>query len=95
MWEILCAGGSLSGGVNQKGVDHYNSLIDELIKNGMVFNWKKKSYLVLGMVHIIRLNMLELRTQYAGIEPCVTISHFDLPQALLDKYGGYLNRSFV
>lgn len=26
--------GSLSGGVNQMGIDHYNSLIDELIKYG-------------------------------------------------------------
>ncbi|KAF7833956.1 beta-glucosidase 24-like [Senna tora] len=28
-------GGSLSGGVNQEGIDHYNSLINELIKNGI------------------------------------------------------------
>lgn len=28
------AEGSLSGGINQEGVDHYNSLIDELIRNG-------------------------------------------------------------
>lgn len=26
--------GTLSGGVNQQGIDHYNNLIDELIKNG-------------------------------------------------------------
>ncbi|CAN6578540.1 unnamed protein product [Malus baccata var. baccata] len=27
--------GSLSGGINQEGIDHYNCLIDELIKNGI------------------------------------------------------------
>ncbi|KAF7844028.1 putative prolyl 4-hydroxylase 7 [Senna tora] len=27
--------GSLSGGVNQEGIDHYNNLINELIKNGI------------------------------------------------------------
>ncbi|XP_015879544.3 beta-glucosidase 13 [Ziziphus jujuba] len=62
-WTRILPKGSLSGGVNQQGVDHYNSLIDELIKN--------------------------------GIKPSVTILHFDLPQVLQDKYGGYLNRSFI
>lgn len=28
------AEGSLSGGINQPGVDHYNSLINELKRNG-------------------------------------------------------------
>ncbi|PQM37278.1 beta-glucosidase 24-like [Prunus yedoensis var. nudiflora] len=62
-WTRILPNGSLSGGINQEGVDHYNSLIDELVKN--------------------------------GITPFVTILHFDLPQAVEDKYGGYLNRSFV
>ncbi|KAF3432481.1 hypothetical protein FNV43_RR27221 [Rhamnella rubrinervis] len=62
-WTRILPNGTLSGGINQEGIDHYNSLIDELIKN--------------------------------GIKPMVTILHFDLPQALQDKYGGYLNRSFV
>ncbi|PON72194.1 Glycoside hydrolase [Trema orientale] len=30
-----------------------------------------------------------------GITPFVTILHFDTPQALEDKYGGFLNRSIV
>ncbi|KAH0975367.1 hypothetical protein GBA52_017266 [Prunus armeniaca] len=62
-WTRILPNGSLSGGINQEGVDHYNSLIDELVKN--------------------------------GITPFVTILHFDLPQAVEEKYGGYLNRSFV
>ncbi|KAM1322364.1 hypothetical protein EV1_015124 [Malus domestica] len=46
-WTRILPQGSISGGVNQLGVDHYNRLINELIRN--------------------------------GIEPFVTIYHFDLP----------------
>ena len=49
--------------VNQKGVDFYNRLIDELIA--------------------------------AGIEPIVTLYHFDLPQHLEDKYQGWLGKETI
>ncbi|KAM0982239.1 hypothetical protein ACFX2A_015484 [Malus domestica] len=62
-WSRILPKGNISGGVNQLGVDHYNRLINELIRN--------------------------------GIEPFVTIYHFDLPQVLQEKYGGLMNHMFV
>ncbi|KAK3219062.1 hypothetical protein Dsin_013032 [Dipteronia sinensis] len=62
-WTRILPNGSLSGGVNQAGINHYNSMIDELINY--------------------------------GIKPFVTILHYDAPQALEEKYGGPLSRSFV
>ncbi|XVE54510.1 hypothetical protein DITRI_Ditri03aG0087700 [Diplodiscus trichospermus] len=62
-WTRILPNGTLSGGINQEGINHYNSLIDQLVKH--------------------------------GIKPFVTLMHFDSPEALEIKYGGFLNRSIV
>ena len=51
------------GEVNQKGLQFYIDLVDELIKN--------------------------------GIEPVLTIYHWDLPQALQDEYQGWESRKII
>ena len=51
------------GEVNEKGIQFYRDLIDELLKN--------------------------------GIEPIVTLYHYDLPWALVEKYGGWIDRQVV
>lgn len=62
-WTRILPYGSVSGGVNQKGIDFYNDLIDEIISNGLV--------------------------------PFVTLFHWDTPQALQDRYDGFLSRMIL
>ncbi|KAL4198179.1 hypothetical protein AMTRI_Chr03g44630 [Amborella trichopoda] len=62
-WSRILPEGSLEGGVNREGIDHYNNVINELLAN--------------------------------GIQPFVTIFHWDLPQALEDAYGGFLSPNIV
>ncbi|KAM0941505.1 putative beta-primeverosidase [Dioscorea sansibarensis] len=62
-WTRILPTGSLRGGINRKGVEFYNNLIDELLAHGM--------------------------------RPYVTIFHWDTPQGLESKYGGFLSRNIV
>nr|DAD38078.1 TPA_asm: hypothetical protein HUJ06_008719 [Nelumbo nucifera] len=60
-WSRLIPNGR--GIVNPRGLQYYNSLINELIRN--------------------------------GIQPHVTLFHYDLPQTLEDEYGGWLSQKIV
>ncbi|XP_030953641.1 beta-glucosidase 13-like [Quercus lobata] len=62
-WSRILPDGTVDGGINQEGINFYNNLINELIKN--------------------------------GITPFVTLFHFDLPQALGDKYNGFWSSQIV
>ncbi|KAK1256817.1 Beta-glucosidase 12 [Acorus gramineus] len=63
-WPRIFPGGSTRHSkINEKGVQYYNSLIDELIQN--------------------------------GIEPMVTIFHWDVPQVLEDEYGGFRSKRIL
>ncbi|KAF2721323.1 glycoside hydrolase family 1 protein [Polychaeton citri CBS 116435] len=59
-WSRVIPLGGRGDPVNQKGLQFYIDLIDELRAN--------------------------------EIEPLVTLYHWDLPQALYDRYGGFLNK---
>uniref|UniRef100_A0A7E4WB63 Beta-glucosidase n=1 Tax=Panagrellus redivivus TaxID=6233 RepID=A0A7E4WB63_PANRE len=60
-WSRIFTDGTIDT-ANQKGVDYYNNIINELIKE--------------------------------GIEPVISIFHWDLPQGYMDK-GGWLNQDTV
>ncbi|XP_047316160.1 beta-glucosidase 40-like [Impatiens glandulifera] len=60
-WSRIFPNGT--GSINQAGVDHYNTVIDALLAN--------------------------------GIEPYVTLYHWDLPQVLYDRYMGWLSSQII
>ncbi|KAG8646358.1 beta-glucosidase 12-like isoform X1 [Manihot esculenta] len=62
-WSRVLPRGKLSGGVNKKGIEFYNDLINKLLSE--------------------------------GIQPFVTLFHWDLPQALEEEYGGFLSSHIV
>ena len=59
-WSRVIPLGGRKDPVNERGLQYYGNLVDELLAN--------------------------------GIEPMVTLFHWDLPQALHDRYGGFLNQ---
>ncbi|KAF8581201.1 glycoside hydrolase family 1 protein [Ramaria rubella] len=62
-WSRLIPLGGRDDPINEKGIQFYSSLIDELLAN--------------------------------GIKPFVTLYHWDLPQGLHDRYGGWLNKEEI
>ncbi|XP_042489608.1 beta-glucosidase 12-like [Macadamia integrifolia] len=62
-WSRVLPHGKLGRGINKKGVQYYNNLINELISK--------------------------------GIQPFVTLFHWDIPQALDEEYGGFLSPQII
>ncbi|XP_034735345.1 lactase-like b isoform X1 [Etheostoma cragini] len=62
-WPRLIPTGIKSDHINEKGIQYYDGLIDQLLEN--------------------------------KITPIVTLYHWDLPQVLQEKYGGWQNISLV
>ncbi|XP_065874771.1 beta-glucosidase 14-like [Euphorbia lathyris] len=62
-WSRVLPKGGQRGGVNKKGINHYNKLINHLLSK--------------------------------GINPIVTLFHWDLPQVIEDQYQGFLNPKII
>ncbi|XP_050203531.1 beta-glucosidase 24-like [Mercurialis annua] len=62
-WSRVIPSGRIKEGVNEKGIQFYNRVINQTIAQ--------------------------------GLEPFVTIFHWDVPQPLVDSYGGFLSRAIV
>ncbi|EKM56612.1 glycoside hydrolase family 1 protein [Phanerochaete carnosa HHB-10118-sp] len=62
-WSRIIPKGGREDPVNEQGIKHYRTLIEELLKEGII--------------------------------PFVTLYHWDLPQALDDRYGGWLDKAEI
>jgi beta-glucosidase len=88
--------GSLSGGVNREGDRYYNNLIDELLLRGRPCTLS--SNLSIPPYDFIFLKIRNTHIEvhiYAGVQPFVTLFHWDTPQALEDKYGAFLSPNIM
>ncbi|KAL5983314.1 hypothetical protein ACLOJK_017398 [Asimina triloba] len=81
-WTRILPYGSLRGGVNRKGINYYNNLINELISRELLVTTTRER----------KKTALGLR---GGVQPFVTLFHWDFPQALEDEYGGFLSPKAV
>ncbi len=77
---------------NKEGIAYYNRLIDALLENGTSLssplpNIWFKCLKVLGFKDGLVLNLMH--GLWIGIQPYVTLFHFDLPQAFQDSFGGW------
>ncbi|KAI3954360.1 hypothetical protein MKW92_028720 [Papaver armeniacum] len=87
-WSRIFPNGT--GELNLEGIDYYNNLIDALLLKGnsciitLVYNWITKNF-----YHIY------VRMETTRIKPYVTLYHWDLPQALEDRYDGWLSNQII
>jgi beta-glucosidase len=87
MDDGMNADGKLSGGINMEGIKYYNNLINKLISEGKILIL----YILTGFISFCIL----ISKQHAGVEPFVTLFHWDSPQALEQQYGGFLSQHIV
>jgi len=79
------------GLINPKGLLFYNNLIKDLKSHGevLVFIYNRNYSQFITSKYNFLAKLL------TGIEPHVTLYHYDLPQSLEDEYGGWINRKIM
>lgn len=86
---LECAITDGTGEPNSEGIEYYNSLIDALLEKGSTSkNLYKNS-------NHKKLRSFKTSSFLSGIEPYVTLYHWDLPQMLEDKYEGWLSKQIM
>ena len=89
---FIISEGKLSGGVNRIGIEYYNNLTNELLANGGYYS----SQYYYHMISLIKFSLYYIHIlNFLGIEPYITLFHWDTPQALEDEYGGFRGREIV
>jgi beta-glucosidase len=85
-----------TGKPNEEGLSYYNSLIDVLLAKGILFSTFQYLHFAKLPTPIFMIALLQCSyICQSGIQPYATLFHWDLPQALEDKYGGWLNSQIV
>ncbi|KAL0338770.1 UNVERIFIED_CONTAM: Oleuropein beta-glucosidase [Sesamum angustifolium] len=88
-WSRILPGGRLNGSINREGIKYYNDLIDLLLAQGGRLSGGINREAIKYYNDLIDLLLAQ------GIEPFVTIFHFDVPQCLEEEYGGFLSPKIV
>ena len=80
--------------VNQEGVAYYNNLINELLKRGLLASLLI-SFLEICCHFRFSFPCADIGYESAGIQPYVTLYHWDIPQSLYEAYGAWIDSKVV
>ena len=83
-WPRIIPLGGRDDPINQQGIQFYSTFIDELLAHGITP----------FVVRAAGLMLFSFVSEFVGL--CrQTLYHWDLPQALHDRYGGWLNKDEI